>query len=513
MNKKTLKVISLFLCLFLMFSICGCKDKPTEEEIYYEYEYEGGSSMNNVGNESIESKNPNSPLSSENSSAAQGQADTSSVGQVPTNTTLPFTFEEYLHKSITISIYDSSCTTYGFAWNSIGKPIKPVLKISKGSTFNESNCKEYAVNVEMCETYISETDTTYYYVSKAVVSGLEPNTEYSYQICDSVAKVYSVAATFKTANPSDSSFTFLHFADSQVNGSKDGESLGKDTGIAFGNTLAAATANCPSSAFMLHTGDIVEWSKYEGYWENMLDFNKKYFNKYIFATISGNHETTYRNGKNEIYKHFNIKTDSQTTTKGFYYYFDYGNARFIMLNTNDLTSDKKLKADQMAWLAEVLSNNPKKWTIVSMHNPLYSPGKYGDSPDWNSVCLALRNQLSNLFAEYNVDLVLQGHDHVYSRTHPIDQNGNTIPNAPTNTVNGVTYYTNPGGTIYAMHGTSGTQTRGVVGNYTAAHYSYTKTSLTNSWAEISVDNEKLTVKVFSAEKGSADLIYSYGIMK
>ena len=175
MNKKTLKVISLFLCLFLMFSICGCKDKPTEEEIYYEYEYEGGSSMNNVGNESIESKNPNSPLSSENSSAAQGQADTSSVGQVPTNTTLPFTFEEYLHKSITISIYDSSCTTYGFAWNSIGKPIKPVLKISKGSTFNESNCKEYAVNVEMCETYISETDTTYYYVSKEQFYDLQTN--------------------------------------------------------------------------------------------------------------------------------------------------------------------------------------------------------------------------------------------------------------------------------------------------------------------------------------------------
>lgn len=508
MKTRLLRVFSLALCVFLILSICGCGKQAKDQEIMYQYEYEyvgGNSNMESSKNESFISQTPNTTVSS------QGQ----STESTQFSDALPFTFEEYMHKSITISLYDSSCNTYGFTWNSIGKPINPVLKLCQGNTFNEAKCQEFSVNYEMCETYFNESASSLYYVSKAVVSELEPNKEYTYQVCDNGAKVYSVPATFTTSNPSDSSFTFLHFSDSQVLGTKDDIALGADTGIAFGNVLAAATANCPSPAFMLHTGDIVEWSKYEGYWENMLHFNEKYFRKYPFAVISGNHETIYRNGKNEIYKHFNIKTGGQKTEKGFYYYFDYSNTRFIMLNTYDATSDKKLKDDQMSWLTQLLSNNPKKWTIVAMHNPLYSAGYWGSNPEHTAATEALREQLSSLFTKYNVDLVLQGHDHLFSRTHPIAENGSPITNTETKTINSVKHYVKPKGTIYAMHGVSGTQSKPFYSKYDSSYYAFVEDTNTNanSWAEISVDNEKITVKVYSATNGTTKLIDSYGITK
>lgn len=58
-------------------------------------------------------------------------------------------------------------------------------------------------------------------------------------------------------------------------------------------------------SFFLHTGDIVEWSKYESYWKYMLDYNSQYLMSYPLMAISGNHETSYRNGSNELFKHFN----------------------------------------------------------------------------------------------------------------------------------------------------------------------------------------------------------------
>ena len=58
-----------------------------------------------------------------------------------------------------------------------------------------------------------------------------------------------------------------------------------------------------------------------------------------------------------------------------------------------------------------------------MHNPMYSVGKYGANSEANSIALSLRGQLQGIFADYGVDLVLQGHDHAISGTYPIDALG------------------------------------------------------------------------------------------
>ena len=95
-----------------------------------------------------------------------------------------------------------------------------------------------------------------------------------------------------------------------------------------------------------------------------------------------------------------------------------------MLNTNnlDLANKSGLESAQYNWLINELETNTSKWTIVSMHNPMYSVGKYGPNPSGNEAKW-LQEQLQGVFAEYRVDIVLQGHDHCVSKTYPMNAEG------------------------------------------------------------------------------------------
>lgn len=89
------------------------------------------------------------------------------------------------------------------------------------------------------------------------------------------------------------------------------------------------------------------------------------------------------------------------------YYIDYQGVRFVMLNGSEKIEE------QAQWLDRILSKNPQRWTIVGIHQPVDSTTYKGRN---NS---SLQTRLVPLFDKYSVDLVLQGHNHTYSRTHMI----------------------------------------------------------------------------------------------
>jgi len=405
---------------------------------------------------------------------------------------------------------------YGVTWNTNGLPSCPVVEICEGDTFDKTICREIKAEYTK-ETSYNKTDEnqTYYHVIKAVLSGLEEGKTYTYRCLDKTFGAESKDFTFTVNNREKESFKFIHISDSQTNASKylDPLGVGKGSGWALANTFKGIQKNGQNFDFILHTGDIVEWSRYESYWRNMLDFNSKYFAGMPVMPISGNHEATYRNGSHEIFKHFNLDLTEQDTSLGVYYSFDYGNAKFIMLDTNDL-SGNKIKADQYNWLVNTLKNNTKKWTIVSIHNPMYSVGKWGADSSQNLIAISLREQLSDLFAEYGVDIVLQGHDHTYSKTYPIGKGGVSQKDLIYESDSDINYCTNVKGVIYVMNGAAGDQSRGV----TAADsdlYELSGNSDKFSWAEIEVSSDKLSVKVYkySLSTDEAVLWNSYGIKK
>ena len=95
----------------------------------------------------------------------------------------------------------------------------------------------------------------------------------------------------------------------------------------------------------------------------------------------------------------------------------------FVLDTNTLGDDQTRIDDgadhaQLAWLEAALGASSARWRVVAMHHPIHSPtrrrfffGRRG--PDDR-----LRAQLEPLFIEHGVDIVFQGHQHLYARPRP-----------------------------------------------------------------------------------------------
>jgi len=98
------------------------------------------------------------------------------------------------------------------------------------------------------------------------------------------------------------------------------------------------------------------------------------------------------------------------------YYFDFGNSRFITVNSDRKDANGKYIVDstQRAWLEGLIKNNGKAHTFVQFHVPAYPIGAhYGNSLDGNKV---QRDALWDIFDNNtNVSAVLVGHEHNYNR--------------------------------------------------------------------------------------------------
>ncbi len=107
--------------------------------------------------------------------------------------------------------------------------------------------------------------------------------------------------------------------------------------------------------------------------------------------------------------------------------------RVIGLNSEAARNDDEVLATQTEWLESTLreaKNDPSiRWTVATFHHPIFSSGEGRSNED-------LRTAWRPLFDKYNVDLVLQGHDHTYAR-------GQTQ-----NLTQGVNARSPSGGTVY-----------------------------------------------------------------
>lgn len=399
----------------------------------------------------------------------------------------------YKPTSLTIALYDPQESVYGFTFNTIKKPLNTVVQVQKVGT---EEWIEYPISSVSATTYNENDVALNYYISKAEVQ-LEKNSSYTYRIYDKEMKVGTEYATLTTKDSQTDSFTFVHVSDTQE-------------GSTYFNRVLSQVAD--NADFILHTGDVVQNSKYEYEWTEMLDDNFEYLSRIPVMALSGNHETTYNTrGIAETFKHFHNHIPAQASTNlGYFYSFIYGDVKFIMLNTNDLTQNQ-LKAEQYNWLVNELETNTCKWTVVALHNPMYSAGRYGSDSTKNEIALALQEQLRGLFAQYGVDIVLQGHDHVISKTNPLDGNGIAQSEVIEN-IDGVEYSIDPSGVIYLMNGPAGSQTRVpyVVNN---PRYAYAEGSQAASWAELSFEGDMLTVTVKYHDGTNENVYHTWGIKK
>jgi hypothetical protein len=132
-----------------------------------------------------------------------------------------------------------------------------------------------------------------------------------------------------------------------------------------------------------------------------------------------------------------------------YYSFDYQNVHFIEMSselpwTKSSTQYKFVKEDLLKASLDPNIN----WIIVFYHDLAYT------SPSVKHAKSSLRDTYHPLFDRYNVDLVLQAHQHNYQRTYPLNYN-NDSPSNPIETSNNTDTYNDPAGQIYTTVGTGG----------------------------------------------------------
>ncbi|HET7694264.1 MAG TPA: metallophosphoesterase [Vicinamibacterales bacterium] len=134
--------------------------------------------------------------------------------------------------------------------------------------------------------------------------------------------------------------------------------------------------------------------KFEAPYKALLDAGVKFY-----ASL-GNHDSR----EQRFYKLFNMDGNLYYTFKG-----PKEDVRFFALESTYMDQD------QLKWIEDELKKSNEKWKIVYFHHPLYGSARTHGSQ------LKLRAVLEPLFIQYNVSLVLNGHDHVYERIKP--QNG------------------------------------------------------------------------------------------
>lgn len=273
------------------------------------------------------------------------------------------------------------------------------------------------------------------------LSGLIPGTKYCYRIGDADRGWWSEPATLETADNGDA-FTFLHLTDVQ---SENETQYGT-----FNSVLQAAAATAPNAKFIVSSGDQVDLGTNGKQWKYFFNVNQKYLMNTYFMPTTGNHEKT----GSAVTKNFALPNvnEGQNLDTGVYYSYDYNNVHFSVLNTNDDEGDK-LSDAQVEWLKADVTESDAKWKIVVLHKALYSNGSHYDDDEVKGF----REQLSALLPYLGVDMVLQGHDHVYLRTDAM--NGNFVVPSETKVIgyNGASYTAkvNPAGTVYSIPGTAG----------------------------------------------------------
>jgi predicted phosphodiesterase len=169
----------------------------------------------------------------------------------------------------------------------------------------------------------------------------------------------------------------------------------------------------------------------------------------------GNHDVETTSLLNQYMDHFNL-------TKQFYS-FNYQNVHFTVISTELIYGDDDEGNEQYEFvnadLASAASDPNIDWIVVLYHRIAYaSPYSESENDEEGSDgSNRLKETYHPLFEKYDVDLVLQGHNHNYERSHPIKYN-NANPSAPIITDARTNNYSNPEGQIFVTVGTGGADT-------------------------------------------------------
>ena len=264
----------------------------------------------------------------------------------------------------------------------------------------------------------------------AEFADLEPATRYAYRVGDGTN--WSEWFHFETASAEPAPFQFVHFGDAQ-----------NDILSMWSRVVREAGRHAPRARLMIHSGDLVNSGENDAQWGEWFRAGSFLHAQIPSLPIPGNHEyvkvgegeTATSRLSHHWRRQFTLPDNGPAGLEETCFSIVSGDVRIVALNSNE-----KL-GDQAAWLDALLSRDRRRWVVCSFHHPIFSAAKNRDN-------VLLRETWKPVLDRHAVDLVLQGHDHVYGRTGlvPAGSPPATIENAPT----GVNRVDATSGTVYVV---------------------------------------------------------------
>lgn len=321
--------------------------------------------------------------------------------------------------SISVTIRQAAATSMAFSWQ--GEPAdSAVLEVVKGkeARFGEADMLSF----EAVASQLDWADGEPQGVFKAEAVGLEPDTFYTYRVGSTESGGFSEPSSFRTAAAAPSDFSFIYVTDSQGKTAEDFK--------LWGNTLAAAFSRYPDARLIVHGGDLTDDTEDPQTWSSFFAAASPWLSSVPLMPVTGNHEQI-EDEASAFLAHFNLPDNhADGSLAGTNYSFDYENVHIAVLNTESNLEE------QAQWLREDLAATDQEWKIVAMHRGLYGGKTYKKAAVFEEV-----------IDEFEVDLVLQGHNHEYSRSYPL--RGGKI------TGDGDSPVQNREGTVYIVANTAG----------------------------------------------------------
>ncbi|MFF3753025.1 fibronectin type III domain-containing protein [Streptomyces sp. NPDC002018] len=277
----------------------------------------------------------------------------------------------------------------------------------------------------------------------ATITGLKEHTAYSYRV--GTEGNWSSAYSFKTQD-FEGDYDFLFYGDPQIGSSGD---LAKDQAGWQDTVDVSLTAN-PNAELLVSGGDQVESANNESQWNSFLAPDK--LRQYPWAATIGNHDV----GGKAYEQHFSTPNTDRSgplysngnpasNTSGGDYWYIYKDVLFIDLNSNSYATSQGGGGDaaHIKYVSDVINQHgtEAKWKVLVYHHSIYSPADHAKDSD-NKV---RRVDFPTTFSKLGVDLVLQGHDHSYSRSYLI-KNGEKAN--PAEQPGAADVYPGPGGVLY-----------------------------------------------------------------
>ncbi|ORX85735.1 hypothetical protein BCR32DRAFT_290519 [Anaeromyces robustus] len=381
---------------------------------------------------------------------------------------------EYKNNFERISVFageDESMLNFG--WYSTTET-EPVIRF--GSNEDMSNAKEFIGTREFAKAL----DGKNYYSNKVVVTGLERNSIYYYQ--RKLNNEWDRPVQFRTQDPKN--FKFIFVGDPQIGGSNNHRTFNENSSHLL--TVPEGTRNdafnwnmtiynsfklTREPSLLMSAGDQADSECFNQTLENLYNQETQFsalLLPEILQTIPsaftvGNHES-----HTESFKfHFNTPNTYRTTecesdsgleicnngiydydgpffSPGYSYFFKFNNVLVVVLETNFNTCND---------LTTVISNAVEKykdidWRIAMFHHDIYGNGQYHSQEPY--ITDVLRPCLTELFDKNKFDLVINGHDHVYTTSHFVafsdDSYGKYAYDI--NEIKKDKVYKNPKGTLY-----------------------------------------------------------------